>query len=271
MIMRFFALLLAFLLSQPLAAQEKEGGIIGTGVIGQITDLGSIFVNGLHIHFAADMALEGISDIEELRPGMTVSATIAPRGPEWEAISLRRVPILIGPVTGPNEVMGVSVSGFELPASGWVIVDGFWSSRGAEATRVDATTGSVASVSGIFESAQIVGQVPFTGLKPDEVTLGQRVTLNGVFEAGVLQVGNVQENLFIGDAPALVLAEGYLSAPDPSGLYRLIGANAIAYTDRPSMIDTEDRTVLCALAGQLTFDVSVLPRDEQSKATRLCE
>ena len=105
---------------QPAHAQEKEGGIIGTGVLGQVTALGSIYVNGLHITFSPDIVLEGAQDVKDLLPGMTVAVSVQNDNGVWVAHSIRRVSSLVGPVTGPSEVMGVKVVGSNLPLQSWV-------------------------------------------------------------------------------------------------------------------------------------------------------
>lgn len=261
---RFLAILL--LLAAPLWAQQKEGGIIGTGVLGQITALGSITVGGHHIRFAPDMAYEDAAP-GTLAPGMVVAATVVPDGDDWLATHLRRVSALIGPVTAPGEVMGVPVAG-DLPESGWVRVDGFWSDVGLVATHVAPAPSGRASVTGRYAGGQ-VGPLRFGGITPAHLAEGDLITIDGRYD-GQLIAERLQKGLFLGDTPALVLAEGYLSPPTPSGLYELIGAGISAYTDQPSMIQPDQQVTLCSLNGRSDFDAEALPETLRAEVLRLC-
>lgn len=268
--MRTLILMLCFCLCFQASAQEKEGGIIGTGVLGQITALGSIYVNGQYIQFTPEMEIEGVANVSELEPGMTVAAGVIADGSNWRANTLRRIPVLVGPVTGENEVMNVKVQGETLPASGWVIVDGFWSTHGVQASRVASTSADTAIVSGPFGPGGFVGMVPFSGISPEHLDIGQHITVTGSFEQSRLNSESLRHGVFIGTQPELVLAEGYLSQPDPAGLYRLIGSNAIAYTETPSMVDVTQRVILCSINGKLDFKPSELKPSQRAQAEEMC-
>lgn len=265
---RLIVLCLLFL-GLPLQAQQKEGGIIGTGVLGQITALGSIYVNGLHIQFAPGMTLEGIANRTDLRPGMNVAALIEPSGDSWQTGYLRRVVALQGPVTGPGEVMGVPVTG-TLPAEGWVQVDGFWSIEGLVAGHITPVQPGPAKATGPFDPTGRVGLLPFDGITPKHAAAGDSVTIHGSFVDGVLQAETFEKGLFTGDAPDLVLAEGFLSPPDTTGRYELIGAGIVAYTDNPGMIDPRARSMLCSVGGRSDFDITALPSSTRDRVRRLC-
>jgi len=56
------------MLTWPAFAGEKEGGIIGTGVIGQITGLDRFEVSGMQFDFASDIELKGLNSLADLRP-----------------------------------------------------------------------------------------------------------------------------------------------------------------------------------------------------------
>ncbi len=267
---RLFFLIAMLICAMPLWAQQKEGGIIGTGILGQITALGSIYVNGLHIEFADDMTLEGTADQDDLTPGMTVAAAIRKSSAGWEATAVRRVPVLVGPITGPGQVMGVTVTGMAVPVSGWVSIDGFWNAGGVVATRVQTTPPGLAETTGPYGSGRRVGDITFRGIEPLHLDDGQIVTIKGRFEDGGLAVTSLQRGLFAGAEPSLILAEGYLSTPDPAGMYRLIGAGVVAYTDRPGMIDPTERTIRCAIDGRMDYDVQKLSQELGVLVSGIC-
>ena len=263
-----FAFLLA--VAQPLLADEKEGGIIGTGVLGQITALGSIHVNGLRIGFAPDMALDGIDGTDQLAPGMTVAAAVHETDDGWDAISLRRLPILVGPVTGGGEAMGVPVLGDALPESGWVRIDGFWSEDGIVASRIEPVAPANAFASGPYDPRGRVGQVPFGGMTPEHLEPGDIITVSGAFENGQLGVDVLQKGLFLNAEPHLILAEGYLSVPDATGVYRMIGVGVTAYTEQPAMVNTQEKVLRCAYGGAMDFDIGALDPTGQALVSEIC-
>ncbi|MCV6596406.1 MAG: hypothetical protein OIF40_04890, partial [Mangrovicoccus sp.] len=239
-------------------ASEKEGGITGTGVVGQITELGSIYVNGLHIKFAPEMALIGIDEIARLEPGMTVAAQITAQGAALQAQSLRHLPVLTGPVTGPGQVMGVPVHGAGLPDQGRVEIDGFWSETGVMATRIRAASDGADRVTGPYRAAGFVGSIGFSAIQPRHLEPGEIITVRGAYSGETLAASALEKGVFIGDDPKLVLAEGFLSNPDQAGQYRLIGAGLVAYTDQPNMIDPGEKVYRCAWNGAMDFDLAAL-------------
>lgn len=269
--MRTFFLCLLLWIALPLNAQQKEGGIIGTGVLGQITALGSIYVNGLHIRFDPDVETRGIASAQDLGRGMTVAAIVTPDGPDWRATSIRRIPALTGPITAPGHVMGVPVTGLDRATTGWVRIDGFWTTNGVQATRIAQIAPTQAEAAGPYAAGPQIGTLRFAGLTPRRLENGRHATIRGRYEDGAFQVDHLQKGLFSGPTPQLVLAQGYLSTPEPSGLYRLIGADAVSYTDDPSMAIPPTPVTLCALDGRLDFDAANLSPEAQQKAARLCE
>lgn len=58
-------------------AEEKEGGIIGTGVIGEVTGLQIFEVAGMRFNLPDTIGLDGIDRIEDLQVGMTLSLRAA--------------------------------------------------------------------------------------------------------------------------------------------------------------------------------------------------
>ena len=66
---RFIAALFFLVLSAPLFGNEKEGGIIGTGVVGRITSLDEFEVSGMRFNLPADINIKGIESQNDLPCG----------------------------------------------------------------------------------------------------------------------------------------------------------------------------------------------------------
>lgn len=250
-------------------SEEKEGGITGTGVVGQITALGSIYVNDLHIHFADDMTLDGVADSGALRPGMTVAAAVSQIDDRWTASTIRRISPLMGPVTGAGEVMGVAVLGVDVPEDGWVRVDGHWTENGVVGSLVEPVQAGLARMTGPYRDGQI-GGIAITGIIPQHVVAGDIVHVEGTYGDGAFAATVLSKGLFVGEVPDLVLAEGFLSRPDPSGVYRLIGAGLTAYTDRPEMVNSDARVLRCAVNGAMDFDQDRLDDHAMMLIAEIC-
>ncbi|MEL6197614.1 MAG: DUF5666 domain-containing protein [Pseudomonadota bacterium] len=131
--------------------RPSEGGIGGTGIVGVLTDLGSLIINGLRVETGAETEVvgpDGPLPVEVLTPGLslTVEAQGAP-----DALFARRVavnPPLIGPIaidaTGGITVNGVAVRiDPAVPAlisvGDRVVVSGLWDGTAVVASRLDAT------------------------------------------------------------------------------------------------------------------------------------
>ena len=112
---------------------------------------------------ARDRMLKGVNTVDDLRMGMTVALSAERDGSGWQTTQLRRIPVLIGPITGAGEVMGVAVEG-ELPAEGSVIIDGYWTDDGVIATRVSPAGASKSQITGRFDPTGAIGAVPVTGV-----------------------------------------------------------------------------------------------------------
>lgn len=268
MIRSLILTLLLLFASFPLFAEEKEGGIIGTGVIGQITGLEKFEVSGMRFEFAQDIELKGVSSLEELRMGMTLALIAGRDGSAWQINTLQHVPLLTGPVTGPGEVMGVPVIG-DVPESGFVEVDGFWSERGIIASRVAELNQRTSKVSGVYDGLGRVGQLVVQGLEPLDIAPGQRVTVTGQFVDGALDAESSMQGLFMDLSPDLVLLEGYFEPTPQAEILGLQGiAVASAETEKGAGFSALVRR--CALNGRIDFRRSELTLSEQELVDSFC-
>ncbi|SEN49544.1 hypothetical protein SAMN05216227_101570 [Pseudorhodobacter antarcticus] len=268
-----FGVLVAVLVGLALSAtaqtkpEPREGGILGTGIVGTITKLGSIYVNGQHIRFAPNLAVSGgigVETAEALRPGDTVAATVEPEGDAWRALRLERVLPIIGPVAslsgGGAVVMGTRVV---LPADvgpvrvgDWVAVGGLWQGAAIIASAVSVIPPQAqARMQGSFffsaDGAAIdIGGSLITGILPQNAQEGAVVRVTGQPMATGLAARMLGMGVFA-QTPGLVLAEGYMSAPRPSGLYTLLGSGLVEYAGDPAMVADPARVQRCGVGDRL--------------------
>jgi len=152
--------------------EEREGGIVGTGIVGTITELGSIYVNGQHIRF--DQNLSVVSPLGErpastLVAGDTIVAEAIRQGDGWNARSLRAYLPIVGPVTkiieSQIEILGALVevpesvssiaelAGIGINEGDWVAVSGLWRGDAVVASRIERIDPlPMASVVGTYRS-----------------------------------------------------------------------------------------------------------------------
>ncbi|WP_421700929.1 DUF5666 domain-containing protein [Aliiroseovarius sp.] len=264
MLYRVLAVLL--LLSLPLwAEEEREGGIIGTGIVGTITHLGSIHVNGQHILIDPEMPVTGAVRpmvASDLQPGHTVAVVATQEGNAWQARHIRQVLPLVGPLRREDDgrltVMGTQVL-FDGPApdhNTWVAVSGLWQGDRVRASRLDTfLVPSIARISGTFmgldpDGGLTIGTTPVAGFIPRHIAPGDLVQLMGRAVPGGILATRLETGLF-DQTPGLMLVEGYYSAPQPDGLYTVLGSGKVAFTTRPEMIDATTRVLHCADAEGL--------------------
>ena len=268
-------LLAAFWLTFAVAAgsddEEKEGGILGTGIVGTITGLGSIVVNGQHIEFDPSLTIgDGLTatTANALIPGHTVAIVAHKDDGTWRAVSIRQVLPLVGPATidpdGRLRVLGTHVvppSDQAPPVDGdWVAVSGLWQDRQVVASRLESLPSDAAArIEGsILEQTTdeplVVGETRIVGIVPQHVETGDVVRAFGTAAQDAFEANRLETGLFV-DSPSIVLAEGYLSSPGPTGLYTLLGSNLVAFTENPTMIDSTIRLFACGRSGEIDTTV----------------
>lgn len=267
---------------------DREGGIIGTGIVGTITHLGSIHVNGQHIRFDPGQAVEGTAlpiTADDLLPGHTVAVVVRPDGLDWQAVHLRQVLPLVGPVTAISgaeaTVLGTAVdlSGIEtrVQPGDWIAVSGLWQQGRVNASRVDLLPPDheTARISGTYlgkdaDGRDRIGDTALTGLETRHLSPGDLVRAEGQPGADGLGVIRLETRLF--ELPVgVVQIEGYYSPPQPDGLYTVLGSGLVAFTDQPGMITEEERVVRCGGNGQLGSPSAnaPLPDEIANAATQL--
>ncbi len=266
---QIFLVLSLMMFATPLFGDEKEGGIVGTGVVGSVTGIDQFEVSGMRFGFSSDLELKGLESLDDLRMGMTLVLSTAPDGNAWQATQLRHVPVLSGPVTGPNEVMGVPVTG-DLEDAASVTVDGFWSKTGVVASRISPAPAGLQQVTGVYDADQAtVGRVKVQVTPSFSQADGKIVTVTGRFENGLLVTETVDTELFMGSAPDLILVEGFFSEPNERDEVSLNGV-AVAAANLGGTIDPATQVRRCALRGRLDFALSDLPANELATIESFC-
>lgn len=248
---------------------EPEGGILGTGIVGTITRLGSIYVNDQHIRFDRSLivadSLGPAGSVADLRPGHTVAVVAQPEGADWRAAYIRQIYPVVGPVEAVRgnriEVLGTRVvlpTGTAVPEVGtWVAVSGLWRDNRVVATRVDAVPEALreARVSGTFLGRTAGGDVRvggsrISGIEPRHLRPGMLVRSYGQPVPGGIAANRLETRLV--DVPVGVIqVEGYFSPRRADGLYTILGSGLVAYSDDPNMVDRSRREVRCGQSGQL--------------------
>ncbi len=277
MIKRFCLCILSLLLltiapsaSQNKPDEEREGGIVGTGIVGTITNLGSIFVNGQQVHFADDLIVKsdmGDRPATALEIGETVAVDALFDEGEWRAAHINHYLPIIGPVTTVSDsgvvILGSRVvvtpdtqvfgtgSAAMLEVGDWIAVNGLWRDNGVVASRIDRIAPQAqAIVVGSYrqnaEGQNMVGGTQFSPVELNHAISGDLLTVRGQPEDGHLRAETVATGLFTATV-GTVLMEGYLSQPGPHGLYTIYGSGVIAYAGEEPMTVPTQRGLYCAL------------------------
>ncbi len=223
--------------------RDVEGGIGGTGIVGILTDFGSLIVGGNYLRTDGQSRYTdafGQVRAEDLRLGdsLTVEAAGSPG-----ALAARRVHIthpLQGPISAVLEggrrlvVNGVSVVLDVAPSNVQVgmrvAVSGLWRGDTVVASRIAPAKSAQDLVSGDltrgFGRLQI-GSVVVRGSGLSGLEGGSFVTAVGQYDAATdrLQVQDVQPGRFFGAAGPLqrLSIEGYLTPTQVAPGYRVAG------------------------------------------------
>lgn len=244
---------------------EREGGLTGTGIVGEIKALGSIIVNGQRITFDPDLSVRndlGTKRADALVPGEIVAVAVEPDAQDWRATAISQVHALIGPVSESQDdrftVLGTEVHWqSQRPTTGeWVAVSGFWAGPAVVATHVAPTTPQqTASIQGSYGlgldgTTFMVGSLELDLDPLKHATEGDVIRVKGTLESGAFAVTDVHLGLF--DEPVLlVLAEGYLTNVAPSGHYTVAGSGLSGYTSNHEAEMPSDRVTVCGVSGRL--------------------
>lgn len=248
--------------------QDREGGIIGTGIVGIVTQLGSIWVNDQHIRFDPDLPVrDGISvkTAADIRPGHTVAVVATPDGEDWRARDIRQVLPLVGPVSAVEgaqlQILGTIVHA-KGPVVGvspgdWIVVSGLWREGEVEASRLERLPKdwSRAQITGTYLGADDpeglwIGGTRVTGIAPKHLQPGDVIRAFGTVGPDGLRADRLEKSLF-SEPVQLVQAEGYVSPPRPDGLYTVLGSGLLSYTERSDQMDTAVRMLTCGTEGPM--------------------
>ncbi|MDE9451700.1 hypothetical protein J3R80_14595 [Aliiroseovarius sp. Z3] len=266
---------------------EREGGILGTGIVGTITELGSIYVNGQHIRVAPDSAVTDgvtVSAARQLLPGHTVAVVATPDGDGWQASYIRQITPLVGPIQRLSDtelsVMGtVVLADRDMTAAyatgDWIAVSGLWKGEQVVASRVEpASPNGPARIEGnVFDIAPgqplTIGGTEITSLVPSHIQDGDVVRAVGAASESELRADRLETGVFA-ETQHVVFSEGYFSVPKPSGIYALLGSGIVSYTDNPEMIDPTAKQFVCASNARL-FSTSADQLEAEDMALVLTE
>ena len=264
------AKLLILVVTLPLLmAADKEGGIIGTGVVGQITGLGQFEVSGMQFKLENDIPIEGFESVQDLEMGMTLAVRASRRGDEWWATHIRRVQVMVGPVTSSSEVMGVPIIG-ELPDAERVSIDGFWSEAGIVATRIEVAREKEDSVTGPVDQLKRAFELVGSPSEFPEIDGDGIITLKGSYIGGKFVIQSTNTGLFEGIEPNLIMAEGYFSKPDENGETSFTGSGARSSVEKADTKDLQTRSIRCSFNGRADFELDDIEMPDRETAVSLC-
>lgn len=269
----------------------REGGIVGTGIVGAITGLGSIRLNGQHIVFPNDLTVAsdlGDRPAGDLVPGETVAVEAVLTDGTWHADYIRHYLPIIGPVgeTGDGwlTVLGSGVvitadtdmRGFDGPASpragDWIAVNGLWRGENVVATRIEKVDARLeAIIVGTYRpdtagDGFFVGGTRVVGIDVQHANLGDLLTVRGTEDRRGLRAESVSQGLFVGPVKNIIM-EGYLSQPGPRGFYTIYGSGVIAFLGNRPMPVSSERGLYCAasVAGEPIDQLTGLPEHESTR------
>ncbi|MEL7466066.1 MAG: DUF5666 domain-containing protein [Pseudomonadota bacterium] len=225
-------------------ADEPRGGIGGTGIVGVVTDFGSLIVNGKRVKLDWRTQIrDAFGSLSEgdlaIGQGLTIEAAT-----EDGRLVARRVVVsdpLIGEVTSVDEAArAVTVNGVRavlepgagaLPARGdRVKVSGLWRGDIVSASRIAPTGSGDAVVSGVARrDAENRVRIGDALIRPSILTftppVGAFVTARGRMENGAFAAREVVVGRFTGAAGPLqnLSVEGYLAPLPVAPFYELTG------------------------------------------------
>ncbi|MEM8880409.1 MAG: hypothetical protein AAGC82_07400 [Pseudomonadota bacterium] len=224
--------------------RRPEGGIGGTGIVGTLTDFGSIVVNGLRIETDAPGIVTdayGAFDVADLSLGH--SLTIEAAANDAGLLSAARIhvtqPVVgrvgyvapdgrSGLVGGTNVVLEAGAIGTLEPGQ-QVAVSGLWRGRTVIAARIDLADGKADALAGAVETttateAIIAGRRVALGRLARPV-IGTFATVIGRQNGPLLEAASLSSGRFFGAAGALssLSVEGYLQARSGAPFFEVSG------------------------------------------------
>lgn len=267
-------LMLCIWIAAPLrayTAEEREGGLVGTGVIGVlgvVTGLGSIHVNGMRITYDPALHVEtafGSASPDTIVPGHTVQIEARQRDGTWVARSIQRHQPLIAPVEaisrGRIRVLGTTVEIAEgiaiigtIRRGTWIDVSGLWRGDTLVASRIEMVPPQRmialrGTLTGSSTTGWYVGGVRVAGIRSSHLKAGQAVAVRGramrARDGGTfVRAQDYALRDFSEDTDRAVV-EGYLSTPSLYGTYTVFGSGATALAADRGMAMPDWRGLHC--------------------------
>lgn len=273
---------------------EREGGIVGTGIVGIINSLGSIHVNGQIIEFSPDLSVSsplGPRVASSLKAGETVVVEAIRHSDVWVANNIRHMVPLLGPasisseqtitilgsdvITTPDTIFqGITITDI---ASGdqWLAIDGIWNNDKLIASYIRTIKPQVvaqvtASYLGANNNQARIGGVLIDNFKTQHAKLGDIVEIVGTPNDTGLSARTITRGLFKNKLKRK-LVEGFLSPPDETGFYTVYGSGSVAYASQSNAIMPNGRGVHCIVYDEddQIKRVAELPETLEDRKTAL--
>ncbi|MEP3280302.1 MAG: DUF5666 domain-containing protein [Stappiaceae bacterium] len=271
---------------------EREGGILGTGIVGAITQLGSIFVNGQRIAYPSNMNVHSILGnrlADDLVPGETVIVEASHNKGIWNANRITHYLPAVGPATlatnsdlsvlgshivTPPDTTFIGFGENRQPATGdWIAVNGLWRDKEIVATqiiKIDPLPEAILMGTydqGARKNSFFVGGTSVQGLEIHHAKIGDALTVTGIPRKHSLDVRTVTLGLF-SQPLNTVLMEGYLSKPDATGRYTIHGSGIISYVGDDKTKMSFDRGIFCTQGTKETAIQPVITDLPEEKSLR---
>lgn len=262
--------------------KPAKGGIGGTGIVGTLTEFGSLILNGMRVETGADTAFtNAFGPMSEADLQIGDSLTIEAEGRNG-ALYARRVHLtqpLVGTVEAASEsgdltVMGVTVEPDDrmsgaLPGDR-VAVSGLWRRGSVVASRIDIlSTPGPSAVAGEVGPGSVVGGASVQVSAATKLEVGTFITVTGDYAGGRLVEASATPGRFLGAAGPLrrLSIEGYLEPVAKAPGYAISGLGH-SFDERAKLSAFADaRTVFTgAYTGAFAVETGwVLPEDASDR------
>lgn len=271
-----------------LASEENEGGIIGTGIVGTITDIGSIYVNGIRVTYDDSLQVEtafGMESPRHLAPGDTVSIEALVDDGVFRATSIERYQPIIAPIEAMAtdrswiQALGVRVTldqttrvavvegtreidRQDLQLGAWIAVSGLWRDDEVVASGIKwIARQPVASVRGVLNNtirgALRIGGVRVKNMEQSRIEIGRIAAAQGILErpGGKTRLA-VRRFAIKRFSPQIrrLLVEGFASRPTRNGAYTIYGSGLTSFAADSDEPMSTKRSLFCGTLNG-TFDI----------------
>ena len=261
--------------------RELEGGLGGTGIVGILTDFGSLIVAGNYVKTdASTVVTDGFGRLREADLALGDSLTV--EAAAQNGILMAQRVHLTHPLVG--QITRIERGGRRITVNGTVVtvpqglgrfgvgsrvaVSGLWNGDMVEASRIAATRGSQDLVSGTVNrhgTGPTIGGAPISGRGRNTLKDASFATAVGSFDltTGELQSSQITIGRFVGAAGPLerLSIEGYLEPSRQAPGFRIAGLGH-SFERNLSLAEFQNQRVLFNGAYAGRFDAQraiVLP------------